>query len=288
MLTINISLNREGNKEQQLIRKWYRICKAKINSLIRYNVNTFKLLYQWSATESNFAFLLFQPFPREHLAMTEDKLWLEIQPGVGCVTGMWWVESKDDAENPACGLPWWLFVKESAWQCRKHRFDPWSKRVPHATKLNQCATTIEPVLQSPKLQLLKFMSQAASLVAQRLKHLPAMRETWVRSLGWEDPLEKEMATHSSILAWRIPWAEEPGGLNSPRGRKESDTTERLHFHFHWACMLQLLKLKCLEPMLYNRRSHRNAKPAHCNWSSPTHRKLEKSLCSSEDPAQPIH
>ena len=51
-----------------------------------------------------------------------------------------------------------------------------------------------------------------SLVAQRLKHLPAMRETWVRSLGWEDPLEKEMATHSSILAWKIPWTEEPGGL----------------------------------------------------------------------------
>ena len=45
----------------------------------------------------------------------------------------------------------------------------------------------------------------ASLVAQRLKRLPAMRETWVRSLGQEDPLEKEMATHSSILAWRIPW-----------------------------------------------------------------------------------
>ena len=44
----------------------------------------------------------------------------------------------------------------------------------------------------------------ASLVAQRLKRLPAMRETWVRSLGWEDPLENEMATHSSILAWRIP------------------------------------------------------------------------------------
>ena len=51
-------------------------------------------------------------------------------------------------------------------------------------------------------------------VAQRLKHLPAMRETWVRSLGWEDSLEKEMATHSSILAWRIPWIEEPGGLQS--------------------------------------------------------------------------
>ena len=54
----------------------------------------------------------------------------------------------------------------------------------------------------------------ASLVAQRLKRLPAMQETWVRSLGQEDPLEKEMATHSSILAWRIPWTEEPGGLQS--------------------------------------------------------------------------
>ena len=51
-------------------------------------------------------------------------------------------------------------------------------------------------------------------MAQRLKHLPAMRETQVRSLGREDPLEKEMATHSSILAWRIPWTEEPGGLQS--------------------------------------------------------------------------
>ena len=56
------------------------------------------------------------------------------------------------------------------------------------------------------------MGPEASLVAQRLKRLPAMWETWVRSLGWEDPLEKEMATHSSILAWRIPWTEEPGRL----------------------------------------------------------------------------
>ena len=47
-----------------------------------------------------------------------------------------------------------------------------------------------------------------------VKNLPAMQETWVRSLGQEDPLEKEMATHSSILAWRIPWTEEPGGLQS--------------------------------------------------------------------------
>ena len=52
----------------------------------------------------------------------------------------------------------------------------------------------------------------AFLVAQTVKHLPAMRETWVRSLGWEDPLEKEMATYSSTLAWKIPWMEEPGRL----------------------------------------------------------------------------
>ena len=54
----------------------------------------------------------------------------------------------------------------------------------------------------------------ASLVAQTVKNLPAVRMTWIRSLGWEDPLEKGMATHSSILAWRIPWTEEPGRLQS--------------------------------------------------------------------------
>ena len=51
-------------------------------------------------------------------------------------------------------------------------------------------------------------------MAQVVKNLPAMQETQVRSLGWEDPLEKGTATHSSILAWRIPWTEEPGGLQS--------------------------------------------------------------------------
>ena len=54
----------------------------------------------------------------------------------------------------------------------------------------------------------------APLVAQMVKHLPAMQETRVRSLGWEGPLEKEMAPHSSTLAWKIPWMEEPGGLPS--------------------------------------------------------------------------
>ena len=54
----------------------------------------------------------------------------------------------------------------------------------------------------------------ASLVAQTIKNLPAMQETWVQSLGWEDALEEGMAAHSSILAWRIPWTEEPGRLQS--------------------------------------------------------------------------
>ena len=56
--------------------------------------------------------------------------------------------------------------------------------------------------------------EGASLVGQRLRPLPAMQETWVQSLGQEDPLEKKMATHSGILAWRVLWTEEPGGLQS--------------------------------------------------------------------------
>ena len=58
-----------------------------------------------------------------------------------------------------------------------------------------------------------------SLVAQTVKHLSTMRETWVQSLGWEDPLEKEMATPSSILAWIIPWTEEPGRLQSMESQR---------------------------------------------------------------------
>ena len=58
-----------------------------------------------------------------------------------------------------------------------------------------------------------------------VKNLPAMQETGVLSLGWEDPLEKEMATHSSILAWEIPWTEEPGGLHTIHGTAESDMTD---------------------------------------------------------------
>ena len=73
-------------------------------------------------------------------------------------------------------------------------------------------------------------------MAQMVKHLPAMWETWVRSPCQEYPLEKEMATHSITLAWKIPWMEEPGRLQQ-WVCKESDMTERLSFHIYiyWSC-----------------------------------------------------
>ena len=69
------------------------------------------------------------------------------------------------------------------------------------------------------------------LVAETLKRLPTLRKTRVQSLGREDLLEKEIATHSHMLAWKIPWTEEPGRLQS-KGSKELDTTEQLHFYLH--------------------------------------------------------
>ena len=59
------------------------------------------------------------------------------------------------------------------------------------------------------------------MVAQMVKNLPAMQETWVQSLDWEDSLAKRMSTHSSILAWRIPWTEEPGGLQSMHSQSQT-------------------------------------------------------------------
>ena len=64
------------------------------------------------------------------------------------------------------------------------------------------------------ITIFPFIFNGASLVTQKVKHLLAMKENWVQSLGWKDPLEKGMATHSSIFAWKIPWMEEPGRLQS--------------------------------------------------------------------------
>ena len=78
-------------------------------------------------------------------------------------------------------------------------------------------------------------SHWASLVAQMIKSLPAMRETRVRYLGWEDPLEKEMATHSSTLAWKIPWTEEPGRLQSMGSQRVGhDRATSLNSHWYYA------------------------------------------------------
>ena len=76
------------------------------------------------------------------------------------------------------------------------------------------------------LLLTEYLISWTSTVAQMAKNLPARWEMWVWSRCWEDPLEKGMATHSRILAWRFPWTEKPGGLQS-MGRKELDTTEQL-------------------------------------------------------------
>ena len=86
----------------------------------------------------------------------------------------------------------------------------------------------------PSLYVDLLIEGRASLVAQRVKHLPAMRETWVRSLGWEDPLEKERATHSRTLAWKIPWTEKSGRLQSmgsQRAGHDRATSLSLFFSF---------------------------------------------------------
>ena len=89
-------------------------------------------------------------------------------------------------------------------------------------------------LQYPRGEIWwEHSSVETSLVAQTVKRLPTMRETWVQSLGWEDLLEKEMAPHSSILAWKIPWTEEPGGLYSKGSQR---------FGHNWATSLHFTSL----------------------------------------------
>ena len=90
----------------------------------------------------------------------------------------------------------------------------------------------------------------ASLVAQRLKRLPPMWETRVRSLGWEDPLEKEMATHSSTLAWRIPWTEELGRLQSTGSQSWTRLSD---FTFTFTRVLQQMQINECDPEHHQRK-----------------------------------
>ena len=118
-------------------------------------------------------------------------------------------------------------------------------------------------------------------------NLPAVQETWVLYLGQEDPLEECMATLSIIVAWRIPWTEEPGGRNPPANAGLScwsgripHAEEQLSPMHHNCCThaLQLLKPTCLEPVLRNRRSHRgggSTPQGEATKSSPCSLQLEK-------------
>ena len=125
----------------------------------------------------------------------------------------------------------------------------------------------------------------ASMVAQRVKHLPAMQEIQVRSLGREDTLEEEMATHSSTLAWKIPWTEKPGAGYSPQGCKESHMTEWLHFslsmlissgffiqntlNIFWRKILLKACLLCLPVALLVSGQVQNVGYPKCLWTSGT-------------------
>ena len=80
--------------------------------------------------------------------------------------------------------------------------------------------------------LTQLSNYRLSLVAQTVKDLLAMQETWVWSLGWKDPLEKGMVTYSSILAWGIPWTEEPGRLQSMGSQSQTRLSNK-HFHYHF-------------------------------------------------------
>ena len=117
-------------------------------------------------------------------------------------------------ENPRDGGAWWAAIYGVA------------QSLTRLMRLSSSSSSIQQHVWSWMSVPYPHGSQGVSLVAQTVKNLPAIWETWVWSLGREDPLKKGMATHSSTFAWRIPWVEEPGSLQS-MGHKESDTTEWL-------------------------------------------------------------
>ena len=120
---------------------------------------------------------------------------------------------------------------------------------------SRCLTWDQTMVEVMKMIKSFFQSPGASLVAQMVKRLPAVQETWVWSLGWEDPLEKEMATHSSTLAWKIPWTEEPGRLQSIRLQRVGHD---------WVTSLSLSKVLCMHCWL----NAPNPASGHCWPTTP--------------------
>ena len=94
------------------------------------------------------------------------------------------------------------------------KWETWVRSLGREDLLEKGMATHFSILAAPPKNMGSKKCFWASLVAQLVKNLPAVQETWVRSLGWQDPLEKEMATHPIILAWKTSWTEEPGGLQS--------------------------------------------------------------------------
>ena len=117
---------------------------------------------------------------------------------------------------------------------------------------------------------------AAAVVAQLVKNPPAMRETWLWSLGWEDPLEKGKATHSSILAWRISWT-------TPWGRKDSDTTEQLSVTAHRLSSILAWRIpRTVYPL--GSQKVRQLSDFHFHfWGFPAGSDSKESACDGEHP-----
>ena len=151
--------------------------------------------------------------------------------------------------NPWVGkIPWkrkWqltpIFLpRESHGQRSLASHNPWGRKESETTEWlthhhhHQIVDQVSELILLGLIIFLWYDGGTGFLVAQMVKNLPTMQEKKVQSLSREDPLEKEMATHSGILGWRSPWMEEPGGLQSSAwGCKESDTTEQLtHTHTH--------------------------------------------------------
>ena len=145
------------------------------------------------------------------------------------------------------GFPGGATIKESASQCRRYGFDPWVRKIPWRREWQPTPVFLPGELHGQRSLAgyspwgrkesdttesvalsLSLTGARVSLVAQTAKNMPAMQETWVQCLGSEEALEKGMATHSSILAWRIPWTEEAGRLN-PQDNKELDTLSNNSF-----------------------------------------------------------
>ena len=155
-------------------------------------------------------------------------------------------------------------------------------------RISQCPpwiqTTKNRVLIKKCLFRGTFYTCRASLVAQMVKHLPVKQETWVQSLGQEDPLEKEMATHSSTAAWKIPWMEETGRLQSMGSQRIGHDWATSLVHWFDTCKYaRNISYSCIQKprwesvmclLLKKKKKLSLEDPEHLSWTSLTQRKMQ--------------